>query len=70
MLKTENNQLVSNTIINKLLNTRHVTRQQTETDQSFGNLDIPLGSTYVTTMVSKPSTSYKSAHLCKSWTSF
>ena len=61
MLKQENNQSVSNTIINESLSTRCVTLQQsahTENEASVSN-NIPLGSTYVTTKVSKPIISYR-----------
>ena len=52
MLKKENNQLVSNTIMSESLNTRCVTRQQSAQNKPSVPLNIPLGSTHVTTKVS------------------
>ena len=60
MLKKENNQLLFNTIISKSFITRLVTRQQrAQTEASVSN-NIPLGSTHVTTTVSKSAVRYSS----------
>ena len=58
MLKKENNQLLSNTIINESLNTRRVTRQQRAQTEALVTHNIPLGSPHVPIIVSKSITSY------------
>ena len=58
MLKNKNNQLLFNTIIRESLNTRRVTRQQSANMKTSVPFNIPLGSTHVTTTVSKSAVCY------------
>ena len=59
MLNKEINQLVAITNIIESLNTSRITRQQSAQTKASVSLNIPLGSTHVTTKVSKPIISYK-----------
>ena len=58
MLKKESNQLVAITNINESLNTKRVTRHQSAQTKASVPLNITLGSTHVTTTVSKSDGSY------------
>ena len=58
MLKKESNQLVAITKISESLNTSRDTRQQSAQTEALVPLNIPLGSTHVTTMASNTDVSY------------
>jgi len=58
MLNKESNQLVAITNISELLNTSRVMRQQSAQTKASVPINIPLGSTHVTTKVSKHIISY------------
>ena len=58
MSRKETNKLLCTTNTSKSLNKRRVTRQQTTQTKISVSHDIPLGSTHITTKVSKPIISY------------
>ena len=58
MLKKESNQLVAITNISESLTTQRVTRQQSAQTEASVSKNIPLGSTHVTTTVSKSDVRY------------
>ena len=58
MLKKQSNQLVATTNISESLNIQRVTRQQSAQTKASVPLNIPLGSTHVTIMVSKSDVRY------------